>query len=236
MNPLIRTTLLSALSIACARADLTIVQNLEGAGPISTSTMKIKGGKARVEAGPQMTTIIDSATGEILTLLNDQKKFMRISAAQAKAAAELAMQPDGKGAPAAKPQLKPTGKKETINGYETQEYTCDAPAFKGSYWIATNYPDAKAILAQMAATTPQAWNVAGKGMPDYRDFPGMPIRMRVSFSGKEIVTTLTSVKQDTLPASEFIPPAGYEEVKLPNMDDMLRNKPATPKAAPSPKS
>ena len=236
MNFLLRTALLSALLITCARADLTIVQNLEGAGPISTSTMKIKGDKVRVEAGAKMTTIIDGTTGEILNLLNDQKKFMRISAAQAKAAAELAMQPDEKGVPAARPQLKPTGKKEAINGYETQEYTCDAPAFKGSYWIATNYPDAKAILAQMAATTPQAWNVAGKGMPDYRDFPGMPIRMRVSFSGKEIVTTLTSVKQDPLPASDFVPQAGYEEVKLPNMEDMLRNKPATPKAAPSPKT
>lgn len=225
----------SALSIAPAQADLTIVQNVEGAGPVGTSTMKIKGDKTRVESGPQVTTIIDGKSGEILTLFNYQKKFMRISAAQAKAAAELAMQPDEKGAPAVKPQLKASGKKETISGYETEEYTCEAPAFKGSYWIATKYPNAKAILQQLAATTPQNWNVAGKGMPDYRDFPGVPVRMRVSFSGKEIVTTLVSLKQDPLSDSEFIAPAGFEEAKMPDMDAMLGDKPATPKAASSPK-
>lgn len=234
MNVPTQVACLSLLCLTCARADLTIVQNVSGAASIAASVTKIKGGKARVEAGPQMTTLIDSKTGEILTLLNDQKKFIRISANQAKAAAELATQSDDKSAPAAKPQLKPTGKKETINGYETREYTCEAPAFKGSYWIATNYPDAKAILAQMAATTPQSWNVAGTGMPDYRDFPGLPMRIRVSFNGKEIVTTLASVKQDPLPASDFIPPADFEEVKMPAMDTMLGN-PAPPKAAPSPR-
>lgn len=223
-------------SLAAAHADLTVVQNIEGAGPISASTMKIKGDKARIEAGPQMTTIIDGKSGEILTLLNDQKKFMRISAAQAKAAAEMAMQPEQKNAPAGKPQLKSSGKKETINGFETEEYLCDAPAFKGSYWIATKYPNAAAILQQMAATTPAAWNLAGKGMPDYRDFPGVPVRMRVLFSGKEIVTTLTSLKQDPLPDSDFIVPPGFEEVRMPNIDAMLGGKQPAPKAASSPKS
>lgn len=226
----------SAFSLASAHADLTLVQSIEGGGPVTSSTMKIKGEKARIEAGPQITTIIDARSGEIVTLMNDQKKFMRISAAQAKAAAELAMQPEEKNAPAIKPQLKATGKKETINGYETEEYVCDAPAFKGSYWIATKYPNAAAILQQMAATTPQAWNVAGKGMPDYRDFPGVPIRMRVSFSGKEIVTTLTSLKENPLPDSDFATPAGFKEMKMPSLDAMLGAKPAAPKAAPSPKS
>ncbi len=236
MKILVRALVLQFLFLLPARADLTIVQTVEGAGPVTTSTMKIKGDKARVEAGPQITTIIDGKSGEILTLLNDQKKFLRISAAQAKAAAEMAMQPDQKGAPATKPELKATGKKETINGYETEEYICDAAAFKGSYWIATKYPDAPAILAQMAATTPQAWNVAGKGMPDYRDFPGVPMRMRVSFAGKEIVTTISAIKKDPLPASAFLPPAGFEETKMPNMDALLGTKPPAPPAAPSPRS
>jgi hypothetical protein len=225
-----------ALFLLNARADLTIVQRVEGGGPVTEMTMKIKGGKARIDASPQMTTIIDSKSGEILTLMNEQKKFIRISASQAKAAAEMATQPDEKDAPAIKPQLKPTGKKETINGYETEEYSCEAPAFKAAYSISTKYPDSAAILKELAATTPQAWNVAGKGMPDYRDFPGMPLRTRVSFSGREIVTTLVSVKQDPLAESDFIPPAGFEEMKMPNMDAMLGGKPPAPRAAPSPKS
>lgn len=220
-----------AISFGAAQADLTIVQNVEGGGPVAAMTMKIKGGKARIEAGPQMTTIIDSKSGDLLTLMNDQKKFVRLSAAQAKAAAAMAMEPDVKGAPPARPQLKPTGKKETINGYETEEYICEAPAFKGSYWISSQYPDAAAILKQMAATTPAAWNVAGKGMPDYRDFPGIPLRTRINFSGKEIVTNLVSIKQTALPESDFVVPPGFEEMAMPNLDALLGGKAAKPTPA-----
>lgn len=225
---------LCTISLCAARADLTIVQNVEG-GPLSSMTMKIKGGKARIEAGPQMTTIIDSKTGDLLTLLNEQKKFIKMSAAQAKAAAQMAMEPDEKGVTSARPKLKPTGKKETINGYETEEYTCEAPAFKGSYWISSKYPNAPAILQQLAATTPEAWNVAGKGMPDYRDFPGIPLRTRISFSGKEIVTNLVSINQTPLSDADFAVPAGFEEMAMPNLDSLLGGKASKPQPAPASK-
>lgn len=227
--------LLFAAFVLPLRADLTLVQHVDGAGPVSEMTIKIKGGKARVETGPQVTTIIDSQSGEILNLMNEQKKFMRISASQAKAAAEMAMSPEDKKAPATKPQLKPTGKKEIINGYETAEYTCDAPAFKATYWIAPNYPNAAAIVKELQAMTPQAWGVAGKGMPDYRDFPGVPLRTRISVGGKDITTDLVSIKQDPLSAADFIPPAGFEEIKMPSMESLLNRKPtAKPAASPKP--
>ncbi len=229
------TALLCSFSFCAAQADLTIVQNVEAGGPMASMTLKIKGDKARIEAGPQITTIIDSKSGDLLTLMNDQKKFVRVSAAQAKAAGEMAMEPGENGAPSGRPQLKPSGKKEIINGYETEEYVCEAPAFKGSYWISSKYPDAPAILKQLAATTPAAWNLAGKGMPDYRDFPGIPLRTRINFSGKEIVTDLVSIKQTALPDSEFVVPPGFEEMKIPNLDTLLGGKSSKPKPATSSK-
>lgn len=225
----------TALSILCARADLTLVQSVEGAGPVTTMAIKIKGDKARIESSPENTTIIDSTSGDILNLMNDQKKFVRISASQAKAVAEMAVQPDQKDAPAVRPQLKPTGKKETINGYETEEYVCDAPAFKASYWIAPKYPNSAAIVRELQAMTPRSWNVSGKGMPDYRDFPGLPLRSRVRIGGKEIVSTLVSVKQDPLPESDFTTPAGFEEIKMPDMGGVLGRKPSQAKPSASPK-
>ena len=45
---------------------------------------------------------------------------------------------------------KPTGKKETINGYETQEYVSDSPKFHASYWVAKTYPNYDSILQQMS--------------------------------------------------------------------------------------
>jgi hypothetical protein len=229
-------SLLTAFLVSGARADLTLVQNVEGAGPIGTMTIKIKGQKARIEATSDVTTIIDGQSGEMINLMNDQKKFIRINASQAKAVAEMAVQPDKKNAPAVKPQLKPTGHKETINGYETEEYVCEAPAFTANYWISTQYPNSAAIVKQLQAMTPQAWNIAGTGMPDYRDFPGLPLRSRVSFNGKDIVSTLVSVKEDLLADSEFITPAGFSEIKMPNIDALLKGKPAAPKTARSPKS
>jgi hypothetical protein len=224
-----------ALSVPGAHADLTLVQNVEGAGPVTTMAIKIKGDKARIESSPEITTIIDSKSGDILNLMNDQKKFVRISANQASAVAEMAVQPDKKDAPAVKPQLKPTGKKETINGYETEEYVCDAPAFKASYWIAPKYPNSAAIVRELQAMTPPSWKVSGKGLPDYRDFPGLPLRSRVSIAEKEIVSTLVSVNQDPLPESDFVTPAGFEEIKMPDMGDVLGRKPPAAKAAASPK-
>ena len=59
--------------LATARADLTIVQKVEGTDGLHEITMKVKGDKARVEVSPQVTTILDAKTGELTNLLNDKK-------------------------------------------------------------------------------------------------------------------------------------------------------------------
>ncbi len=228
--------LLVASFALCARADLTIVQNVEGAGPTTSMTIRLKGDKARVDAGPQISTIIDSKSGEILNIMREQKKYMRISGAQAKAAAAMALGGDNE--KAGKPTLQPTGKKETINGYEAEEYISQSPAFTASYWITRDYPNAAEILKQMQAMTPESWGATAKGMPDYRDFPGLPLRSQMKMAGQEITSTLQSVKLDPLPDADFAVPAGFTEMKIPGMDALLGGgKPgAAPKAAASPKS
>ena len=53
-------------------------------------------------------------------------------------------------------------------------------------------------------------------MPDYRDFPGLPLRSRVQMGGQgEITSTIVSVNQNVLSESDFAVPAGYEEMKMP---------------------
>ncbi|MGI9087528.1 MAG: DUF4412 domain-containing protein [Chthoniobacterales bacterium] len=228
--------LVGAFLLLPARADLTIVQKVDGISPeMSTMTIKIKGERARIEVNPQMTTIIDSKSGDILNLMNSEKKFLRIPGAKARAVAEMAIASDKKDQPATKPQLKSTGKKETINGYECVEYTCDAPSFQATYWIAPKYPDAAAIVQQLQAMTPQAWGVSGKGMPDYRDFPGVPLRSRVVVNGKEITSTLVSLKQEPLAEAEFQAPPGYQEMKMPDLDALLGGKAKPSRPVPSPK-
>src|SRR5437764_9105761 len=130
--------------LVSARADLTIAQRVEGVGQNGEVTVKIKGDKERIDAPSQPTRIIDGKTGEMTDLLNEKKSFVRISAEQMKAAAETINKFDDGKQPSG-PKLTPTGRKETINGYETEEFVYQTPKFKASFWVATKYPDAAGI-------------------------------------------------------------------------------------------
>jgi hypothetical protein len=215
----------AALLPLTSRADLTIVQNVEGGGPVSEITIKLKGDKARMEAA-QMTTIMDGKTGDVLTLMNAQKKFVRISGDKAKAIAEMASKYSGTTASTEKPKLTATGRKETINGFETEEYVWETPKLKASYWIAPKYPDGAAIIKQLQAATPTLWNDIAKGMLDYHDLPGIALRTKIKLGNKDITSTIVSIKQDPLSDADFTVPEDFQELKIPNVPDMPRDKPA----------
>jgi len=198
-----------------ARADFTIVQKVEGKGSASEIILKLKGNKIRMEATPKMTMIVDGNTGETITLINAQKKFLRISGDKAKAIAELATKYGG--GTAEKPKLIATGKKMTINGYEAQEYVGETKMFKASYWIAPRFPDSAAIMQQLQAVIPTAWNDLAKGMMDYRDLPGFPLRTEVKTGDNEVTSTVIAIKQDPLSDAEFSVPNDFQEMKIPNV-------------------
>jgi hypothetical protein len=211
--------------LVTARGDLTIVQNVEGSGSVKQITVKLKGDKARVEVSPEITTIIDNKSGDMLSLMNAKKKFLRMSADKSKAIAELASKYAGdSSAAAARSKLTPTGKKEMMNGYETEEYVRESPSVKESYWIALKYPDSAAIVKQLQAITPAAWNDIAKGMLDFRDFPGLPLRTTIKTDRKEIISTITSIKQDSLSEAEFAFPKDFQELKVPNLQEILSEK------------
>jgi hypothetical protein len=93
----------SASFILPVRADLTIVyastlrptsqaqkdQAAEATGGGTNMTIKIKGDKARIDASQQVTTIFDGKTGQVITLLNDQKSIIRISPDKMKAVTDM---------------------------------------------------------------------------------------------------------------------------------------------------
>jgi hypothetical protein len=211
--------LLLGLSLS-ARGDFTIIQKVEGKeieGKRKTNEiiLKVKDDKIRVEATPQMTMIVDGRTGEMITLMNAQKKIVRISGDKAKAMAEMATKYSGTSSE--KPKLVATGKKMTINGYEAEEYVAESKAFKARYWIAPNFPNSAAIMKQLQAIIPAAWNDLAKGMIDYRDLPGFPLRTQVTADDGDIISTLVAVKTDPLSDAEFLPPKDFAEMKMPNI-------------------
>jgi hypothetical protein len=177
----------------------------------------MKGGKTRIETGPQASVIIDAKTGDTITLVHPQKQIMRIAGDKMRAIAEMTNKfAIDKGANQ-KPKLTPIGKKEVINGMETEIYTSEGPTSKTTYWIATNYPDAPQILREMQTMQPGQWNIQQTGMPDFRDFPGLPLRIIVNSGGKEITSTLVSIKKDPISDAEFSVPADYSEIKMPSI-------------------
>ena len=196
-----------------ARADLTIVQKVEGAGQNRDATVKIKGDKERVDSSGQNTQIIDGKTGEMINLMNDKKTFVKISAEQIKTAAETISKFNGEQKSTRK--LTPTGKKETINGYETEEFAYETPQLKVSFWVATKYPGAAEILKEMQLPMSGAWKQSNMNMPDYTDFSGVPIKTVISLGGTEMTTTITLIKKDPINAAEFEIPKDFQEMKVP---------------------
>ncbi len=214
-----------------ARADLTIVQKVETAGRSSDVTVKIKGDKERIDSPSQPTRIIDGKSGEMTALMNDRKTFVRISAQQMKVADETINKFEGDKKTSAKPKLTSSGKKETISGYETEEYVYETPRFKASFWVATKYPDAAAILKQMQTPMSGAWKQSNMGMPDYSDFPGLPLKTVISLGATQVATTITAIKQEALSDAEFTVPKDFQEMKPP-----ARGMPGPSESRPPPAS
>ena len=194
MKTIFYSLVLAAFVAVPVRADLTIVYSTmvqpashaekPQATPTSVAaatnmTIKVKGDKARIDASPQITAIFDGRTGELINLLNDQKTIVRISQDKMKAIADMLNQFSSNKANSGKPKLTPTGQRETINGYDTEQYSYEGPDFKATYWIAPNYPNGAAVLAQLQSIKSEFWDAANTKMPDFRDFPGLPIRMRM---------------------------------------------------------
>jgi hypothetical protein len=225
--PGIAFTLLIALPL---RADLTIVQKVEGGGQAGEMTVKIKGDKARIEGAPNVTTLIDGKTGEMTNLMNDRKTVVRISAEKMKAAAEMIGKFNTKTEPAAKAKLSPTGKKEMIGPYETEQYVCETPNFKATYWLAPTYPEGAAILKQLQLLNPDMWQTSNLGLPDYRDFPALPIKTTMAMGDNQVTTTIVAIKQDPLDQAEFAVPKDFREIQVPEINlaspDDKEKKPA----------
>ena len=216
--PMTRIVLLFLFAGAISlQADLTIVQKVDMAGTPGEMTIKFQGDKVRVDPAPQLSIITDAKTGDTVTLMHGEKKAMRISGDKLKAAAEMMKTFSGATPAEQKSKLTPLGRKETVDGIPTDVYTTDTMLGKATYYIATNYPDAAAIIKEMKAAQPSAFANSGTSMPDFRDLPGVPVKIEMDTPQGHVVMTLVSARRDPIPNSVFAVPAGYTDMKLPDV-------------------
>src|SRR5437773_4841433 len=210
------------------RADLTHVEKVDMAGTPGEMTIKFKGDKVRIEPAPQVSMITDAKTGDNVTLLHGERKAMRISGDKMKAAAEMVKKFAGATPAEQKSKLTPLGRKEAVNGMPTDVFTTDTAVGKATYYIASNYPDGAAIMKEMKTAQPSALANSGTNIPDFRDLPGVPVKIEMDTVRGHVVMTLVSVKRDLIPSSEFSVPADYTEMKMPDIFGAGKNVPEKP--------
>ncbi len=212
-------SLAAALLLALAvRADAGVVLIQEAnqtGGPMpgkTKLTMTLEGENARMDIGDQLSSIVDFKAGTITTLLHAQRMAMPLPKAMLDAARAAAAQSSQK------PNLKPTGRTETISGYPCEEYTGSFQGLDLTYWITkTEVPAQKTLLKQMSQLSGGA-DPLKAALADGSDFPGFPIRTIVKSreAGSSTMTVL-SIKEQSVPDSTFRIPAGYQTMAAPKV-------------------
>jgi len=166
--------------------DLVVVQKVEEGGPRKQAceiTIKIKDAKIRADISPEISVIMDTASGETTTLHHGQKTYLQVSAdavAQLLKGIERARDESlVRGTTEEPPKLEDTGKREMIAGQETKLYTAQAGSIKMTWWIAPKTADSERFLNMLAPLQKSPMAKLASGMtlfPEDWKFPGVPVK------------------------------------------------------------
>lgn len=211
-----KTTLFAFCILAvAARADITLTQQVDQPGgkePMLITT-KVKGPMVRSDVANKVSAIIDTRTGDTLTLMHDQKMAMKIPGAALQAAKAKAM---GDSSEVSKPE--PTGAKETIHGFACEEYIVKNQGSTIHAWITKDIPEAAEFMKKLSELSPQTNPMAALGD---NQIDGFPVRTIVDSGAMGKVTmTLLSINRDDISDKEFQTPSGYREAAMPNIPGM----------------
>jgi hypothetical protein len=172
-------------------------------GVKSKTVMSIKGKMVRTDNGDQSSVIIDTETGNMISIMHEQKMAMKMDGSVLKAAqaqAKAAGGGDGK-----VPQPVATGQKEKVGDYECEIYTLNHGGTESKMWVAKDYPGYERLKTELAALKKMAGPAA-----EQPDLPGMVIKTETKAGGINYVSTLVSLKSEPVDDKIFTPPADYK--------------------------
>lgn len=201
------------LTSTLLRADLVIVQDVDAMGQQVSMTLKTKGTMMRVDLNPQMSILIDGATGDMKTLMHDQKMFMSMNMEAMKG-----MMPAAKSTSTAKPTLKALGNKQKISGYDTEEYLYTQGDTVSHLWIAKDFPHYDAFVKVMETLRKGPIGQMSPQMQmDMTQLPGMPLKTVVDMNGKSATSIVKSVDEKDLDPADFVAPVDYKSFAMPTI-------------------
>jgi len=200
-------------------ADTVITESIESHGRNMTVAMKIKGSKIRMDVNPQMSTVMDTSTGDTLTILHTQKKYMVIPGEKSKAMMDqiksIAPNKTATETSAEKPKLTDTGKAEKVGSFNTEVYTVDTSTSHVTMWLAKDVPNYVALLEQMKKLrTMGNAGAAATPMTD-TELQGYPVKMEIVSKGQTTTITVLSLDEKPVDEAEMAAPAGYTEISMP---------------------
>lgn len=183
-----------------------------------TMSYAIKGQAIRMEMtaeGQSVASIMDLNKSQMLVLMPDQQMYMVMPI---KPPAETAQQAMQQGA-----EVKKTGRTETILGYTCEEYIAQDKGTTTEIWLAEKLGSfmglgsgGNPLMGGGKAKPANSWEEQIKGKA------GFPLRV-VSKDAKGTETfrmEATKIEPGSLPASLFVPPAGYQKFAMPDMGGM----------------
>jgi hypothetical protein len=184
--------------------------------------MKCREDMLRVEMSSVLYLLVNGTTGETVQVMPAQQVFMKVPAAVLRRVTDTL----GRGAelPAAG-ALKATGRTETINEWRCAEYAVSSTngGTGMRLWLSTDVPRYGEALEQ--------WSKAGallgrhvaqmKGVENVREYPGFPVRTVMEWGGTTNEATVVEVSLEELGAAEFMVPAAYRPLAMPNLESLL---------------
>jgi hypothetical protein len=208
-------TVIAGLALAFnAKGDYLVKEELQNSGQVQQVTLKIKDTKVREDVEGQSSAIIDTNTGETTLLLHSQKAFLKINPEQLKQQAEALKDVlETKSENPGNVELKPTGKRETINGFDTEEYSTNFNGVEMSIFVAKQFPNYQKVLEALyrVQSGPAMEVLRSMSIPPEK-YPGLPIRTTQSIMGQKIVVNLASAQEIDVPDTDFTIPSDYKEL------------------------
>lgn len=194
--------ILSALIASPVLADITLIQDTQVNGVKSRTAMFIKGNKVRTDNDTTSSVIMDTATGDMTTLVHEQKMLIKMNTKELQALAAPAKATDQ---PLPVTKITATGKLETIDGYPCEIYLSENQGTVVKMWVSKTYPGQEKLREEMKVMAKLAAD--GKQQPEV---PGIALKSEFEQQGLKFTTFLVSIKAEPVAESRFAIPAGYK--------------------------